>query len=382
MNRLTVLLVSSALAGLGPALPAMSQDLAAGGPPPVDSGSMGAAGHGMGGAHDGMDHGMGPGMGPGMEMEGDCDGPGGYGPEEADEGCLATGGHSLGQGMGHADHEMEHGIGHGMGAGAAPGDMGGHGMGYGMAGPGMGPMGRGGPYGYGPWGLGGPPMWPYAPGYGPGYGYGYGRGPGPMMYGYGPGAMMYGPYGPGFAPPMGGAPGMDPHMGYRMGRGMGPEMGRDPERHMRGGEGGPGGQSAFSTIQRIVRRLMADPHTDWSKVDIEALRQHLIDMNNVTLYAEVAESDVQDGARFVVTSDDPKVADSIRRMVPAHAQTSGDGNDWTMSAELLSNGAALTVTGDNPQEIRALGFIGVMTVGSHHGMHHWAMATGQGMQGH
>ena len=43
------------------------------------------------------------------------------------------------------------------------------------------------------------------------------------------------------------------------------------------------GQGAFAAIQEIVEILAADPKTDWSKVNIDALRQHLIDMNNVTL---------------------------------------------------------------------------------------------------
>jgi hypothetical protein len=48
------------------------------------------------------------------------------------------------------------------------------------------------------------------------------------------------------------------------------------------------GQDAFGAIQEIVQILDADPKTDWSKVDLEALRQHLIDMNEVTLKADVA----------------------------------------------------------------------------------------------
>src|SRR5579859_2920628 len=47
------------------------------------------------------------------------------------------------------------------------------------------------------------------------------------------------------------------------------------------------GQGAFAAIQEIVEILEADPHTDWSKVDINALQQHLIDMDNVTLHARV-----------------------------------------------------------------------------------------------
>ena len=34
------------------------------------------------------------------------------------------------------------------------------------------------------------------------------------------------------------------------------------------------GQEAFATIGEIVRILEADPRTDWSKVNIEALRHH------------------------------------------------------------------------------------------------------------
>ena len=49
------------------------------------------------------------------------------------------------------------------------------------------------------------------------------------------------------------------------------------------------GQDAFGAIQEIVRILDADPTTDWSKVDIGALREHLIDMNEVTLHAAADE---------------------------------------------------------------------------------------------
>ena len=42
-------------------------------------------------------------------------------------------------------------------------------------------------------------------------------------------------------------------------------------------------QEAFGAIKEIIGTLEADPNTDWSKVDIGALREHLIDMNEVTL---------------------------------------------------------------------------------------------------
>jgi hypothetical protein len=52
------------------------------------------------------------------------------------------------------------------------------------------------------------------------------------------------------------------------------------------------GQDAFGAIQEIVQILDADPNTDWSKVDLEALRQHLIDMNEVTLRADAAPKQI------------------------------------------------------------------------------------------
>ncbi len=39
------------------------------------------------------------------------------------------------------------------------------------------------------------------------------------------------------------------------------------------------GQGAFATIAEIVALLTSDPKTDWSKVDIAGLREHLIDMD-------------------------------------------------------------------------------------------------------
>lgn len=143
-----------------------------------------------------------------------------------------------------------------------------------------------------------------------------------------------------------------------------------------------GGQSAFAAIQEIVARLMADPETDWSRVDIEALRQHLIDMDNVTLRAHVHAQEIEGGARFEATSGDAAVTRSIRAMVPAHAATMDGVEGWTLRAAEIPGGAALTVTGADPDRIRALGFIGVMTVGMHHQAHHLALASGQNPHAH
>ena len=139
------------------------------------------------------------------------------------------------------------------------------------------------------------------------------------------------------------------------------------------------GQSAFAAIQEIVAILEADPKTDWSRVNIEALRQLLIDMDNVTLRAAVAMEPIDGGARFTVTGTGP-VRDSIRRMVTAHSAAMSVVGGWTFVAGEAPDGAVLTVTVADPADVtklRALGFIGVLTRGMHHQMHHLMIASGE-----
>ena len=143
-----------------------------------------------------------------------------------------------------------------------------------------------------------------------------------------------------------------------------------------------GGQSAFAAIQEITAALMADPATDWTKVDIEALRQHLIVMDNVTLRADVASEEIDGGARFMVTSADPAVMASIRAMVMAHVATMNGVEGWDMQAEEVDGGAVMIVTGPDTARIRGIGFIGLMTVGMHHQAHHLALASSQNPHDH
>ncbi|MBD1545792.1 hypothetical protein [Roseibium aggregatum] len=138
------------------------------------------------------------------------------------------------------------------------------------------------------------------------------------------------------------------------------------------------GQGAFAAIQEIVNLLAADPETDWSKVNIPALRAHLIDMNNVTLHAKAEATPVDNGYRFTVTGSG-EVKESIRRMVKAHAATMNGVAGFSYTAEDSVDGAVLTVTVADPADLtklHALGFIGVMTLGAHHQAHHLAIAEG------
>jgi hypothetical protein len=140
------------------------------------------------------------------------------------------------------------------------------------------------------------------------------------------------------------------------------------------------GQAAFGAAQEIVRTLLADPGTDWSKVNIDALRQHLIDMNEVVMRAKVQKQPIEHGLRMDVTGSG-RTLPAIQRMIPAHAQDINGMFGWTVQAKTLPDGDALTVTGRTPadvQKIRALGFLGNLVLGTHQ-MHHLAMAKGEMM---
>jgi pyruvate kinase len=146
------------------------------------------------------------------------------------------------------------------------------------------------------------------------------------------------------------------------------------------------GQDAFGAIQEIVHILEADPKTDWPKVNLEALRQHLIDMNDVTLKADAAAKPIAGGIKIAVTGTGRTIA-AIERMVPNQAAMIEEThpNGWSAKTEPLSNGVILTVTAKDPKQveiIRGLGFIGVMASGNHHQMHHLAMAKGEFMPMH
>ena len=139
------------------------------------------------------------------------------------------------------------------------------------------------------------------------------------------------------------------------------------------------GQDAFAAIQEIVQILDADPKTDWSKVDLEALRQHLIDMNEVTLRADAAPKQIDGGLEIAVTGTGRTLV-AVQRMIPAWAQTMNGHQGWTTKTASLPDGELLTVAATDPKEIqhiRGLGFIGLLVSGSHHQPHHLAIAKGE-----
>ena len=143
------------------------------------------------------------------------------------------------------------------------------------------------------------------------------------------------------------------------------------------------GQAAFAAIGEFVSILDADPNTDWSRVDIAALRDHLVDMSRVTLDARVVQKPIEGGVEMTVGGS-PEVVDAARRMVQAHAMMVGGSRGWHVDVADQGNALVVSWTTPRPEEVvklRALGFYGFMVDGSHHQQHHLMIARGMNPHG-
>ena len=139
-----------------------------------------------------------------------------------------------------------------------------------------------------------------------------------------------------------------------------------------------GGQGGFAALAEVVSRLEADPTTDWSRVDVAALREHLVDMNALFLGSVARERTIPGGAEIEVEATGRALA-AVQWMVPAHATELTARSGWEATGRATPTGAWLRVTAKHASEaamIRALGFFGLMTLGQHHRAHHWAIASG------
>ena len=138
------------------------------------------------------------------------------------------------------------------------------------------------------------------------------------------------------------------------------------------------GQSAFAALSEIVQILSDDPATDWIKVNIPALRDHLVDMERVTTEAKVnTRSEARIVEFHVYGAGD--VADSIKRMTFAHAPMLEMATGWAVSADPTKGGVIMRIAVATKQDLSrvlGLGFFGVLTIGAHHQAHHMQIALG------
>lgn len=141
------------------------------------------------------------------------------------------------------------------------------------------------------------------------------------------------------------------------------------------------GNDIFGTIQEVVKNLEANPHTDWSKVNLEALRQHLLDMKAFTEKVEVlSKNNIAAGVEIRIHPKTDRASEALKRLFSVHPQMLKKEKSWNMIAKREGENWMVTCTADNNsdvEKIRALGYIGLLAEGAHHQRHHWMIATGR-----
>ncbi|MEL7061124.1 MAG: hypothetical protein AAGN46_13975 [Acidobacteriota bacterium] len=139
------------------------------------------------------------------------------------------------------------------------------------------------------------------------------------------------------------------------------------------------GEAAFSALAEIVRLLDADPTTDWTRVNVDGLREHLIDMHHVLISATVESHSVAGGFEARITGSG-RTLQAIRRMIPAHAamMNGHQGLQTNVVPLEAGDGVRLTVTTEagSVDRLRGLGVFGFLTSGGHHRPHHLAIGRG------
>jgi hypothetical protein len=139
------------------------------------------------------------------------------------------------------------------------------------------------------------------------------------------------------------------------------------------------GQSQFAAIAEIVTLFRDDPTTEWQNVDIDGLRSHLVDMDNVTTKASATKFAEGMAISFTVVGGS-EVAASIQRMAVAHSRMLEQATGWNVSTTTREDGATMLVevgSAEERQQVLGLGFFGILTLGSQHQNHHLMIARGR-----
>ncbi len=138
------------------------------------------------------------------------------------------------------------------------------------------------------------------------------------------------------------------------------------------------GQSAFAAISEIVEILEDDPETDWTKVNIGALQNHLVDMDLVTTRTK-ATLEANNKTVAITVSGQGEAVAAIQRMTAAHASMLAAETGWEIDVDQTTTGTVLRIAVSSENElarVTGLGFYGLMTIGAHHQAHHLQIALG------
>lgn len=139
------------------------------------------------------------------------------------------------------------------------------------------------------------------------------------------------------------------------------------------------GPFVFAELSRVIDILERDHDTNWDQVDLDVLRDHLIDMELVFSQARSTTEIEGTTIKFSVTSVDPEVFRAAREMATAHGRflPSSSGYVWkTQATEDVVVIEISAATFDLATKAAALGFFGLLTLDDHHSFHHEMMARG------
>ncbi len=146
------------------------------------------------------------------------------------------------------------------------------------------------------------------------------------------------------------------------------------------------GNDIFGTIQEVIANLNANTDTDWDKVNIEALKEHLLDMRDMTVNVEViSQNRIKNGSEILIMPTNKRSIQAMKRVLSAHPAQLKKEINWQMRVQKQGNKYLLTTTTDKTAEVNkivGLGYIGLMAYGNHHQPHHWLMATGGSPHSH
>ncbi|MBB5721413.1 hypothetical protein FHS72_001025 [Loktanella ponticola] len=138
------------------------------------------------------------------------------------------------------------------------------------------------------------------------------------------------------------------------------------------------GQGMFGAISEIST-IIENSGADWDKVDLDALWEHLKDMDALMTYAKVEKTELDNGLNMIITGEGP-ARRAVNNMIPAHSEfLKAVRPDWAIDFSNEGDTYTVVVTSDDPLEvakIQALGFSGFMVQDDHHAAHHLGIGVG------
>ena len=139
------------------------------------------------------------------------------------------------------------------------------------------------------------------------------------------------------------------------------------------------GQDMFGAISEI-NGIIEQSGMPWTDVDLDALWEHLRDMDALMTDAVVEKTELENGLSMTV-SGEGAAARAVENMIPAHTTFLRSVRpDWTIELEGNNSRYEVTVTASSASEIeriKALGFSGFMVQDDHHATHHLGIASGE-----